>query len=160
VAFTDAYDGRQLVVSAAERDVTRTSRYASSDAAVVRVDDRGYLRPVGDGAAEVVVRHGPSESRVAGRVSGFRARRAIAFRTGVVPLVSRLGCNTGGCHGKASGQNGFRLSLFGFDPAFDHEAIAREARGRRLLPAAPAQSLLLLKATGQVPHGGGKRLAV
>jgi hypothetical protein len=159
VAFADAYDGRQIVVSEGERDVTRTARYASSNTAVVTVDDRGYMRPVGDGAAQIVVRHGPSEARVAVNVSGFRTGRAIDFRTEVVPLLSRLGCNAGGCHGKASGQNGFKLSLFGSDPAFDHEAIVCEARGRRIFPAAPAQSLLLLKPTGQVPHGGGKRLA-
>ncbi len=158
VSFTDAYDGRQLIVSEGEHDVTRAARYASSDAAVVRVDDRGYLCPVGDGAAQVVVRNGSSEARVAVRVSGFRTGRAIDFKTEVVPLLSRLGCNAGGCHGKASGQNGFKLSLFGSDPAFDHEAIVREARGRRVFPAAPAQSLLLLKATGQMPHGGGKRI--
>jgi hypothetical protein len=158
VSFTDAYDGRQLVVSEGERDLTRTVRYTSSDAAVVRVDDRGYLSPTGDGAAQVVVRHGSSEARVEVRVSGFRSGRAIDFKTEVVPLLSRLGCNAGGCHGKASGQNGFKLSLFGSDPTFDHEAIVREARGRRVFPAAPAQSLLLLKATGQMPHGGGKRI--
>jgi hypothetical protein len=159
VAFADAYEGRQLIVSEGERDVTRAARYSSSDAAVVGVDERGYLRPAGDGAALVVVRHGRSEARVAVQVSGFRTGRAIDFRTEIVPLLSRLGCNAGGCHGKASGQNGFRLSLFGSDPTFDHEAIAREARGRRIFLAAPAHSLLLLKATGQVPHGGGKRLA-
>jgi hypothetical protein len=159
VAFADAYDGRQLVVSQDGRDLTRAARYASSDDAVVRVDDRGYLRPAGDGAAQVNIRHGGIEARVAVRVSGFRTGRAIDFRTEVVPLLSRLGCNAGGCHGKASGQNGFRLSLFGSDPAFDHDALVREARGRRVFAAAPAQSLLLRKASGQVPHGGGKRMA-
>jgi len=96
VAFADAYDGRQLVVSQGERDVTRATRYASSDDAVVRVDQRGYLRPAGDGAAQVVVRHGASEARVTARVSGFRGGRAIDFRTEVVPLLSRLGCTAGG----------------------------------------------------------------
>jgi hypothetical protein len=86
------------------------------------------------------------------------AAPAVDFGRDIVPLLSRHGCNAGGCHGKASGQNGFRLSLFGFDPAFDHEAIVRQARGRRVSPAAPAESLLLLKATGQVPHGGGRRI--
>jgi hypothetical protein len=160
VVFSDAYDGRQILVSEGPRDVTRAARYASSDPAVVRVDERGYLRPAGDGTARVVVRHGTAEASVAVRVSGCGgAGRRIDFKTEIEPLLSRLGCNAGGCHGKASGQNGFRLSLFGFDAAFDHEAIAREARGRRLFPAAPAQSLLLLKATGQLPHGGGKRMA-
>src|SRR5262249_17160106 len=97
--------------------------------------------------------------RVAVRVSGFSTGRAIDFRTEIVPLLSRLGCNAGGCHGKASGQNGFKLSLFGSDPAFDHEAIARETRGRRIFPSAAAHSLLLLKAAGRVSHAGGKRIA-
>ncbi|MEZ6061941.1 MAG: DUF1549 and DUF1553 domain-containing protein [Planctomycetaceae bacterium] len=82
----------------------------------------------------------------------------VRFATDVVPVLTRLGCNGGGCHGKATGQNGFRLSLLGFEPDFDHEAIVREGRGRRLFPAAPEQSLLLLKATAASPHGGGKRL--
>src|SRR5262249_47195182 len=63
-----------------------------------------------------------------------------------------------GCHGKASGQNGFKLSLLGFEPEVDYVALVKEARGRRLFPAAPDASLLLTKATGTVPHGGGKRM--
>src|SRR5206468_7292272 len=92
------------------------------------------------------------------RVSGFGTGRPVDFRTEIEPLLSRLGCNAGGCHGKASGQNGFKLSLFGFDADFDHAAITREARGRRIFPANPDHSLFLLKATGKMPHGGGKRL--
>ena len=83
--------------------------------------------------------------------------RKIDFGLEIVPLLSRYGCNAGGCHGKASGQNGFKLSLFGFDAKYDHEAIVSQARGRRVFPAAPEKSLLLAKASGQVPHGGGKR---
>jgi hypothetical protein len=85
--------------------------------------------------------------------------RPLHFINDIVPLLSRHGCNAGGCHGRASGQNGFRLSLFGFDPAFDFNAIVKEARGRRVLPAAPDSSLLLTKASGRVAHGGGKRLS-
>ena len=66
----------------------------------------------------------------------------------------------GGCHGKASGQNGFKLSLLGFEPEVDYNALVKEARGRRLFPAAPDNSLLLLKATGSMAHGGGKRMEV
>lgn len=86
--------------------------------------------------------------------------RTVYFGTDVVPILTKLGCNGGGCHGKATGQNGFRLSLFGFEPEFDYEAIVKESRGRRLSPAAPDNSLLLTKGTSTVPHGGGKRLAV
>ena len=80
------------------------------------------------------------------------------FANQVVPIFTKLGCNAGGCHGKASGQNGFRLSLLGFEPALDYETLVKEGRGRRLFPAAPDASLLLAKATAKVPHGGGKRL--
>ncbi len=160
VIFKDAYEGRQLLVSEGDHDATRAAHYASSNPAVVRVDDKGYLQPAGDGSARVAVSAGKSEATVTVRVGGVGTGRAIDFRTEIVPLLSRLGCNAGGCHGKASGQNGFKLSLFGFDSAFDYEAIVREARGRRIFPAAPAQSLILLKATGQVSHGGGKRMSI
>jgi hypothetical protein len=74
-------------------------------------------------------------------------------------LLTRYGCNSGGCHGKASGQNGFKLSLFGFDSQADYEEIVDRARGRRVNVATPEQSLLLLKSIGAVPHGGGTRFS-
>jgi hypothetical protein len=92
------------------------------------------------------------------RAEGFGSGRPVDFKREIAPLLSRLGCNAGGCHGKASGQNGFKLSLFGFDAGFDYDALTKEARGRRVSPAAPDHSLLLLKATARVPHGGGKRM--
>ncbi len=82
----------------------------------------------------------------------------VRFGTDVVPMLTKLGCNGGGCHGKATGQNGFKLSLFGFEPEMDYDALVTEARGRRLSLAEPDRSLLLLKATSRVPHGGGRRL--
>ena len=82
------------------------------------------------------------------------------FSRHVVPVFSRLGCNAGACHGAVKGQNGFRLSLFGADPAADHTRLLREANGRRLNQFAPADSLLLFKGTGAVPHEGGNRLNV
>ena len=86
------------------------------------------------------------------------ASSPVTFERDVEPILTRAGCNAGACHGKSRGQNGFALSLLGFDPDFDHDAIAREARGRRVFPAAPEESLLLRKATAAVPHGGGRRL--
>ena len=82
----------------------------------------------------------------------------VRFGTDVVPILTKLGCDSGGCHGKATGQNGFKLSLFGFEPEVDYDALVTEARGRRLTLADPDRSLLLLKATSRVPHGGGRRL--
>lgn len=85
--------------------------------------------------------------------------RRISFVHDVVPVLTRLGCNAGVCHAKAGGgQNGFQLSLLGFEPADDYEHLVKEARGRRLHLAAPEQSLLLLKGTATIPHGGGMRL--
>jgi hypothetical protein len=75
-----------------------------------------------------------------------------------LPIFTKRGCNAGACHGKAGGQNGFRLSLLGFEPTLDHETLVKEGRGRRLFPASPDRSLLLQKAVARVPHGGGKRL--
>ena len=86
------------------------------------------------------------------------AERPLNFTNDIVPIFTKAGCNSGGCHGKSGGQNGFKLSLLGFEPAEDYEHIVREARGRRVFPAAPENSLLLLKATGASPHGGGKHI--
>ena len=86
-------------------------------------------------------------------------RRALTFERDVEPVLTRAGCNAGACHGKARGQNGFALSLLGFDPAGDYAAIVKEAGGRRVSRMRPAESLLLAKAVARVPHGGGVRLA-
>ena len=83
----------------------------------------------------------------------------ITFELDVMPVLTAAGCNQGACHGKSRGQNGFQLSLLGFDADFDYARIVKDARGRRVFPAAAEQSLLLRKAAAQLPHGGGERLA-
>ncbi|WP_435007809.1 DUF1549 domain-containing protein [Tundrisphaera lichenicola] len=88
------------------------------------------------------------------------AAERVTFERDIQPILTRAGCNAGACHGKARGQNGFQLSLLGFDPNADHAAIASEARGRRVFPAAPERSLLLQKAAALVPHGGGRKVEV
>src|SRR5262245_8239424 len=84
----------------------------------------------------------------------------INFGNQIVPIFTKLGCNSGGCHGKSGGQNGFALSLLGFVPELDYQTLVKEARGRRVFPASPDNSLLLLKATGTMAHAGGKRMEV
>jgi hypothetical protein len=81
-----------------------------------------------------------------------------SFLNDVLPLITRLGCNQGACHGKNDGRNGFKLSLRGYAPEWDYERLTRESRGRRLNHSYPEQSLVLLKATGAVTHGGGQLL--
>lgn len=92
---------------------------------------------------------------------GFAAEHRVSFVNEVVQVLTKAGCNVGVCHAKAgNGQNGFQLSLLGFEPQEDYEHLVKEDRGRRLFPQAPDRSLLLLKGSGQVPHGGGVRLDV
>src|SRR5436189_2220323 len=88
------------------------------------------------------------------------AQETPSFHRHIAALFSRLGCNGGSCHGAVKGQNGFRLSLFGADPALDQARLLREDAGRRLNRNDPDASLLLLKATAQIAHQGGKRTAV
>jgi hypothetical protein len=86
-------------------------------------------------------------------------RTSVTFERDVEPILTRAGCNSGACHGKARGQNGFALSLLGFDPAHDYDAIVKDAGGRRVSRLVPSGSLFLGKATARLPHGGGLRLA-
>ncbi len=83
----------------------------------------------------------------------------VSFVNDIVPLLTKAGCNAGVCHAKAgNGQNGFRLSLLGFEPKEDFEYLVKDSRGRRLSLADPESSLLLLKSTARMPHGGGARI--
>jgi hypothetical protein len=151
-----AVDG--LFSDASRRDLTGAAAFDSSDPSVVTVDRSGTVSAQGDGSATVTVRVGSLEASVPVEVKDFAAGLPINFANQVVPILSKLGCNSGGCHGKSSGQNGFRLSLLGFEPSLDYETLVKEGRGRRLFPAAPDRSLLLLKAVAAVPHGGGRKM--
>jgi hypothetical protein len=159
IVLSDAFARQQMLVDADGRDVTHDVSYRSTRTEVVTVDAKGFAVPQADGEAEIVIELGDQRVTVPVRVSGFADGRAIDFGSEIVPLMSRYGCNSGGCHGKASGQNGFKLSLFGFDTQFDHDAVVHQARGRRVSPARPDTSLLLQKAIGRVPHGGGARFS-
>jgi hypothetical protein len=140
-------------------DHSRQATYSSSDPRVAVVSADGVVRPRGDGNALVRVSFAGHTASARVTVKDYGVEAVVSFRNQVVPVFTKLGCNAGGCHGKASGQNGFKLSLLGFDPAFDYAAVVQEARGRRVFPAAPDSSLLLLKGSATVPHGGGRRFA-
>ncbi len=155
---------RQLALTAkytggATRDVTRQITYQTSPAGVVTVDSTGLAMPLADGQAKITAM-GPNDLQATADVTvdHFVNDPQINFPNQIVPIFTKLGCNSGGCHGKASGQNGFKLSLLGFEPGEDYEHLVMEARGRRLFPAAPDRSLLLTKPINAIPHGGGQRL--
>jgi len=141
------------------RDYTRKVSFTSEPAGIVAIDPHGLLTPVADGTATVQATD-PSGQKAALKVTvtGLSNELPINFTNQIVPIFTKLGCNGGGCHGKSSGQNGFKLSLLGFYPDEDYEFLVKEAKGRRLSVSSPAQSLLLNKAIGKSPHGGGKRM--
>ena len=141
-------------------DYTASAKYATENPAVARVDRDGLIRPIGDGSTTITVESAGHRATIGVLVSDFANSRPVHFVGEVVPILSKHGCNAGGCHGKASGQNGFRLSLLGFDPKSDYESLVKEGRGRRVFPTSPGASLLLKKPTAQIPHGGGKKFAV
>ena len=140
------------------RDFTHKAIYQVSPAGIVSVDAEGLASAISDGAATVTVTAEGAQGSLTVKVEGASQNRPINFANQIVPIFTKAGCNSGGCHGKSSGQNGFKLSLLGFEPAEDYEHLVKEARGRRVFPAAPENSLLLLKGIGTMPHGGGKRL--
>ena len=154
---------QQLIVTAVHADgttadVTHDVAWTISDPAVLVVDSTGMSIPLADG--DVTVTATQADKSVVARVvvSGFAHPLPINFRNQVVPIFTKLGCNGGGCHGKSGGQNGFKLSLLGFVPEDDYEFLCKESRGRRIFPAVPGESLLVKKAIGRSPHGGGKRM--
>ena len=114
------------------------------------------LYPLADGETELVGKLAGSTVKIPVSVSAAESTPAISFEKDVMAVLTRSGCNTGSCHGAARGKDGFQMSLFGFDPAGDYHRITREIGVRRINLAVPEESLLLKKATGAVPHTGGK----
>lgn len=139
-----------------EIDLTHAASYQLDSANVASVAPRGILTPLADGTTELRISAAGLTTRVDVTVINSRTPWQLDFAGDIVPVLSRLGCNSGGCHGKAEGMNGFKLSVFGFDPAADYEAIVLSGRGRRVMMSAPEQSLLLRKALAVTPHGGGR----
>jgi hypothetical protein len=139
-------------------DLTHSVHYRAQDPSLATVSELGFVRGLVDGTTTILVEAGGQTRRVAVTVTGAAAPRRFNFENDIIPILSRFGCNASGCHGKAEGQNGFKLSVFGFDPAADYSALTKEGRGRRIFPGAPEHSLLLAKVSGGTAHGGGLRI--
>jgi hypothetical protein len=158
LTLADARDARAVVVTgqtkagyAVDLSPVATVR-ASSD--IVRVDKEGYIQPVRAGRTTLIVSAAGKQIVVPVVVKSV-ASPPISFIREVMPILSKSGCNAGTCHGSAKGKNGFKLSLRGYDPDYDHHALIDDISGRRFSRTDPAQSLMLLKPTGTVPHRGG-----
>ena len=155
-------DSAQLVITGqlANRlqDLTGDAKYEVADSKVARVTTSGRVMPLSNGATKIIANYLGKTVEIAVKIEAMDVSLPINFTNEIVPIFTKLGCNSGGCHGKSGGQNGFALSLLGFVPEMDYMTLVKENRGRRLFPASPDNSLLLLKATGKMAHAGGKRM--
>lgn len=140
-------------------DVTHSVVYTAEPTGIIEITSDGFVTPIADGEAIVIAEHADgATAQTKINVTNTGNEAPVSFPSRVVPIFTKLGCNGGGCHGKAAGQNGFKLSLLGFEPSEDFEHLVHESRGRRITPAIPDQSLLLRKAINISPHGGGMRM--
>jgi hypothetical protein len=138
-------------------DVTSEAKVTLEDTDLARWED-GVLKPVASGETRLLVQHAGLGTAADVKVTRSAEANAPSFQNEVVPVLMRYGCSAGGCHGATRGKDGFRLSLFGYDPDADHFRLTREFVNRRVNVALPQDSLLLKKSAGTVPHGGGKKL--
>jgi hypothetical protein len=147
LTLTGTLDNGELV------DVTRLAKVETSP--YVKVSERGQVRPAADGEGRLRFTVEGLTAEVAVKVSGQKVPYQVSFVRDVMPILSRIGCNAGTCHGSAEGKNGFKLSLRGYDPLFDHRALTDDLWARRINRAAPDASVMLLKTSGAAPHTGG-----
>jgi len=164
ISLNGKYTYRQIVLLGRSElgetvDVTRVAKLENAPK-TVSVSPQGLVRPIANGQDEIVMRYGDHVVRIPCEVTNVEENPQISFVRDVQPAMSRMGCNAGTCHGAKEGKNGFKLSLRGYDPLYDHRALTDDIAARRFNRAAPDQSLFLLKASGSIPHVGGVRTRV
>lgn len=163
IAFTGPRDEQRIIVlgiwgDGRKHDLTRTATFTTTQAKTATVDPTGVVRPIRDGTTTLTVSYQGTTVTVPVSVKNASADQPVNFSTEVVPILTRFGCNSGGCHGASLGRGGFRLSLFGFDPDFDYDQIVRSNEGRRVVVSDPERSILLAKPALVMEHGGGEKL--
>ena len=160
ITLESAADFHRVVIIAhfkdsSTQDITRLAKLTLADPSLASLSDT-TLRPLKDGKTTLEILYRGLTTEVPVEVKNATTDRPVSFQLDVMPILTSAGCNTGSCHGSARGQDGFHLTLYGFDPKGDHFRLTRESPGRRINLALPESSLLLTKATGEVPHTGGK----
>jgi mono/diheme cytochrome c family protein len=160
VRLETAADFHRVIViarmkDASTHDITRQAKLslASTDFAIL---DENLLTPKADGETKLNIQYRGLTAECSVTVKDAAKPRPVSFQLDVMPVLTAAGCNTGSCHGSARGQDGFHLSLYGFDPKGDHFRLTSEMAGRRVNLALPEESLLITKSIGSVPHTGGK----
>lgn len=149
VLVTGTLDSGEIV------DLTRVAERKDASAHF-QMTPGGLVSPATDGETELVLKYAEHEVRVPVVVRNQEADVHVDYIRDVNPAMSKMGCNQGTCHGAKDGKNGFKLSLRGYDPQYDHRALVDDVAGRRFNRAAPDQSLMLLKTSGAIPHVGGQ----
>ena len=162
VSLVTSRDRQSIVVQAkysdgVTLDVTDQAKYTYANPALVK-QQGNLITPAADGKTELKIEFGGHMLSMPIEVKDAAKDRPISFKNDVMPVFLRTNCNTGSCHGAARGKDGFRLSLFGYDPDGDHHRITREMAVRRANLALPHESLIVLKGSGKVPHTGGNRM--
>ncbi|MFD0895050.1 PSD1 domain-containing protein [Luteolibacter ambystomatis] len=163
VSLETAADFHRVIVIArfkdsATHDITRQSKLTLGDPSLATLTGTTLL-PKKDGTTTLKIEYRGLSTEVAVAVKDATKPRPVSFQLDVMPVLTAAGCNTGSCHGSARGQDGFHLSLYGFDPKGDFYRLTTEMAGRRVNLAVPEESLMITKAIGAVPHTGGKLLA-
>jgi hypothetical protein len=151
VLLVERTDGKTFIGA-----ITNGVQFATSNPKVARVDGATVI-PVGNGSATITAKVSGKTLTTKVTVKRMDTPFAWSFRNAVQPVLTKAGCNMGACHGAAAGQGGFKLSLRGYDDDGDHTWLTRQAMSRRVNPADPGRSLLLLKGSATIPHKGGER---
>ncbi len=164
IDLTTARDHQSVIVQSVfddgvTEDVTDQATFAIADPAPARLESN-LIYPIADGSTELKVEFAGRQVTLPVVVKDAGSQPPVSFKLDVMPIFMRAGCNTGSCHGAARGKDGFMLSLFGYDPDGDHFRLTRQFPGRRINLSLPAESLLIQKSVGSVPHTGGKRFAM
>ncbi len=161
ITLRSPYDGVQEIVNLANatgNDVTPKCSFTVENPLIAEVDPSGRVRPKAKGKTRLIVRYEKTTASVPVIVGDLAAYGAPKFIRDIEPILARSGCNSGACHGAGQGKGGFKLSLLGYDPALDYDAIVKSIGGRRINRIEPFHSLILKKPVLDVPHKGGKRL--
>jgi hypothetical protein len=141
-------------------DVTSRAEFFSSNLKVATVDENGIVKAVGDGETNISAAQDDLKATIRVKAEKTGEPETISFTNHVIPVLTKIGCNSGACHGALAGKGGMKLSLRGYDPAADHFVLTRQASARRVNRQEPARSLMLMKPTLALPHGGGLKLEV
>ncbi len=161
IKITKPTEYSQLLVTAkmsdgTSADITRMSKITFEGGDIVDLNERGLVRPTNDGKGKVSINYIGRTASVPVEISGMKQPLAPDYVRDVMPIVAKMGCNQGTCHGAKDGKAGFKLSLRGYDPLYDVLAFSDELASRRANIASPEHSLMLLKSSGSVPHEGGQ----